>query len=60
MECKNCKYFRTWVTLQTKGDCHRYPPIFVEVNNSTDEFHEFTFPATNINDWCGEFKEKEM
>jgi hypothetical protein len=66
-ECKDCKFWRGDPKTGI-GKCHRYPPKGGTHVYSTDSWEGdmdgvsssayWSFPETDSDDWCGEFKEK--
>lgn len=52
MLCETCQYFDGIYSRQPY--CRRYPPQVTYASLVTTYW-----PTVNIQDWCGEFKEKE-
>lgn len=50
--CGNCMY-ANYYSLYDKYNCRRYPPKVSSLTTNCSDF-----PMVNVNDWCGEFKEK--
>lgn len=58
--CETCKY---WVHSDCDliyGECHRLPPLREQTLRATEGgvLHVGTWPSTDPNDWCGEWKER--
>jgi len=50
--CETCKHFY-------QGDCRRYPPQLVSVNDGPGEIGESIyswFPSVCKSEWCGEYE----
>ena len=64
MKCENCKFWDDDLG-NNDGICHRYPPQYTLLmcngpeSTSVEDCDQGTWPITDINDWCGEFKEKQ-
>ena len=64
--CEDCTYYYQW-TDGERGECRRYPPVFLECFNdpgSSDRGEEMDnmsrFPVTYGDFFCGEFVEKSF
>jgi hypothetical protein len=57
-ECCECLYFKPYRPSNNLGKCHRYPPV--KLNGVVDRCGDFKFihPAVEMDDWCGEFRQK--
>jgi len=53
LACYNCVYSNHRGSHDRK-ECRRYPPTVSSLSTNCSDF-----PMVKINDWCGEFKEKE-
>jgi len=52
--CSRCLYWRLLDANPNQGECRRYAPK----PDAFESIHMMaTWPITNIEDWCGEFKE---
>lgn len=52
--CKYCEFFNE---VDNDGYCYRYPPKLVAINKELQS----EYPLVDRNeDWCGEFKEKQV
>lgn len=56
--CENCRW---WVAIKDSmyGECHRYPPS-VFYREEVYEPQSFLFPKTDVDSFCGDFKEKNQ
>ena len=54
--CGNCRYYKGTYSVR-EGFCYRYPGTIVYDSNSDD--YSTVHPETNMDDWCGEWKELE-
>jgi hypothetical protein len=56
--CENCKF---WNLDEIK--CQRYPPTIIEnikYPDEDDDPYSSDFPVSAPDDWCGEFKKREI
>jgi len=53
-KCETCKFFKS--AGGTTGECRRYPPQCVADEDCAWE----RFPVLVADEWCGEYKEKEL
>ncbi len=53
--CENCKFFWGNSNNNEHGECHRYPPVVIESQQS--ECH--VFPHVTRDNFCGEFCDKD-
>jgi hypothetical protein len=54
--CANCKFWASARDEDGPEACLRYPPV---VYQTKDGHHDFTWPDTNAEDWCGEWKAED-
>ena len=54
-QCKNCQFARDEQTEEGISLCHRFPPILDAEEDDTD-----SFPRVYDDDWCGEYRRKEV
>lgn len=52
MKCETCKYWEGTPAVGG-GNCHRYAP-----RPSGERTNTTTWPRTDANNWCGEFRER--
>ncbi len=56
-KCENCKYwFDSKDYMEGCGICRKLPPVMITQNTTTDSDYFSTFPSTENDNWCGEFK----
>jgi hypothetical protein len=63
VKCENCGYWEFFDSKETgptngkkQGDCRKNAPVC----GGTSEYTYVAWPRTNSEDWCGEFKEKQV
>lgn len=50
--CENCKFFKKYEYSETWGECHRFPPKIVSLQQGSGTT---LFPEVGKQTWCGEF-----
>lgn len=60
MNCAQCHFWQSRTAAHTVGDCHRFPPAVIVVNDADDELTQTRdmWPIVTAGQWCGEFKGK--
>jgi len=56
--CENCRYWEYWDAKF--GGCRRYPPTDTREYWPDGTPRTHSPPVTVSDDWCGEFKAKDM
>lgn len=53
--CKNCYYFEPRKKNKYRGECHRFPPFFLDPTNMGGRFEGYFEIRDALDSWCGEF-----
>ena len=61
MNCAQCAFWKSRTAANSVGDCHRYPPAVVVINDEDGNPTQARdmWPITTAEQLCGEFKGKQ-
>jgi len=55
--CESCTYWKA--TSSKEGECRRHAPQTIAFTVDSDVKFESRFPATQAQDWCGDYSAKK-